>query len=331
MKAGFFPLDEQLGLTKHSWSEETIQLALGQAAEIPSYERGAASFEALTGVPMSKSALQRLVVEYGGELVEAEEEEAQAMVRIPSKEEEVVFREKVEPESETMAVSADGVMIRVRNEGWKEVKVMSVSAVNSHTSETGKEVEVELSHHSYIAGLWDAKNFTNHYWAESCRRGVEQAKQIVCVNDGALWIWAIAFICFPRRIEILDWYHALTYVWQLALARWPASSPEAQAWIETQKSLLFQGRLSSFFHNIRLLCPRGHPFPDSVSHSLAYLFRNRWRMRYAAFRQAGLPIGSGTVESAAKTVVQQRMKQAGMQWSRHGAQAKCLSKSNLVF
>jgi hypothetical protein len=44
-------------------------------------------------------------------------------------------------------------------------------------------------------------------------------------------------------------------------------------------------------------------------------------MRYRRFRQAGYPLGSGTVESACKVVVQQRMKQAGMRWSRKGAQA----------
>lgn len=330
MKVGLFPLDEQLGLTKHSWSEETIRLALRQAAEIPSYQRGAESFQDLTGVPLSKSALQRLVVEYGGKVVEEEEAEAQAMVRIPKAEDEVIFRERVEPDSETMSVSADGVMIRIRREGWKEVKVMSVSAVGEAEATKGAEAEVELSNHSYRAGLWDAKTFTNHYWAESCRRGVENAKHIVCINDGALWIWAMAFICFPWRIEILDWYHALEYVWQIALTRWPAVAPEAQAWIRMQKTALFHGDFRAFFRAVRSLYPRGTALPDAVCQSLAYLFRNRARMAYAAFRQAGFPIGSGTVESAAKTVVQQRMKQAGMQWSRDGAQAMLALRSRLL-
>lgn len=327
---GIFPLDEQLGLTRHSWSEETIRLALRQAVGIPSYQRGAESFEALTGVPLSKSALQRLVMEYGGKVVEEEEAEARAMVRIPKPEEEVIFRKPVKPDSETMAVSADGAMIRIREEGWKEVKVVSVSAVTSIEGEDEREGEVELNQHSYRAGLWDAKTFTNHYWAESCRRGVEQAKNIVCVNDGALWIWALAFICFPRRIEILDWYHALEYVWQIVLTRWPAASPQAQAWMASQKSALFQAHFRPFFHAIRILYPRGSALPEAVSHAIGYLFRNRSRMDYAAFRLAGFPVGSGTVESAAKTLVQQRLKQAGMQWSRDGAQSMLALRSRLL-
>ena len=36
-------------------------------------------------------------------------------------------------------------------------------------------------------------------------------------RDGAIWIWMMVFVCFPRRIEILDWWHMLQYVWQLVL------------------------------------------------------------------------------------------------------------------
>jgi hypothetical protein len=49
-----------------------------------------------------------------------------------------------------------------------------------------------------------------------------------------------------------------------------------------------------------------------------YFRTNAARMPYPAFRAAGLPIGSGAVESAAKHLVQQRMKRAGMRWSEAG-------------
>ncbi len=46
-----------------------------------------------------------------------------------------------------------------------------------------------------------------------------------------------------------------------------------------------------------------------------YYRNNEKRMRYTAFREAGLPIGSGIVESAHKHILQARMKQAGQRWS----------------
>ncbi len=52
-----------------------------------------------------------------------------------------------------------------------------------------------------------------------------------------------------------------------------------------------------------------------------YFRANAERMRYATYRDQGLPIGSGVVESAPKHLVQQRMKRAGMRWSELGARA----------
>jgi monomeric isocitrate dehydrogenase len=54
---------------------------------------------------------------------------------------------------------------------------------------------------------------------------------------------------------------------------------------------------------------------------LGYFTTNAPRMNYPAFHSGGLPIGSGAVESAAKHVVQVRMKRSGMRWSDSGGEA----------
>jgi hypothetical protein len=282
-------------------------------------------------VGVSKSSLQRLVGEYGERQVEKEAEAARAMSAVPAKEEEVVWREQPEPDSETMSVSSDGALIYIREEGWKEVKLVSISAVEQETDAETEEKEVTLTAHSYRAGLWDAKTFTNHHWAEACRRGLEKAKRIVCISDGAIWIWMMVFICFPRRIEILDWWHAIEYVWQIAHEIFD-DGDAAAAWVGAQKGLLRTRGLRHVFRSVRDHFPRQQNLPEAVQQALGYLVRNRHRMHYDQYRQAGLPIGSGAVESAAKTVVQARMKQAGMRWSRNGAQAmlslRCLLLSD---
>ena len=105
-----------------------LEMALRQAVELGSYQRAARNFSALTNVSISASSLQRLVLAYGTEVVRADEEEAEAMVRVPAEEEGVTWRRIPEPDSEVMVASADGVMVHLRNEGWKEAKVASVSA-----------------------------------------------------------------------------------------------------------------------------------------------------------------------------------------------------------
>ncbi len=295
------------------------------------YERAASNFSELTGVPISASSLKGMVMECGTKVVNAEAQEAEAMVRVPKDEEAVRWRQIAEPDSEVMAVSADGVMLHLRDEGWKETKVMSVSAVP--TGERGDRAAAgaqRVEKHSYRAGLWDAKTFPNHYWAERYRRGVEKAQQVVCINDGALWIGAMVCACFARRIEILDWWHMLQYVWQIAAAALGPDSSEASAWVQAQKAALAHGQLRLFFPRILRLYSNGSAPPPVVKQAGAYLWKNRRRMHYAAYRQAGFPISSGTVESTAKTLVQQRMKQAGMRWSRHGAQAMLALRARLL-
>jgi len=44
-------------------------------------------------------------------------------------------------------------------------------------------------------------------------------------------------------------------------------------------------------------------------------------MEYHAYKQACLPIGSGVVEAACKTLVSERLKQSGMRWTIRGGQA----------
>lgn len=258
------------------------------------------------------------------------EAEAKAMVEVPKKEEVIERRRVPEPDSPIMNVSSDGVMIHIIDEGWKEVKVAAISAVKSQLDEETGEIEVGLTRHSYRAGLWEAPKFANHLWAESCRRGLEKAKQVVSVNDGAPWIWAIVVMCFARCTQILDWWHAVQRLWTIAGLAFPKDPTAAATWVTAQKKLLAQSNLHQVLRNIRILFPRKQPLPEAVAKAAVYFCHNRWRMFYQEFRQAGCPIGSGTVESACKLVVQQRMKQSGMRWSRPGAQAMLALRSVLL-
>jgi hypothetical protein len=298
-------------------------------SEIP-FARAAQQFQDLTHVPMSKNSLQRLAKEYGGRLVAKQACEAQAMVQIPSKETEVVWRKQVEPASEVMNISMDGAMVNTREEGWKEVKLVTVSAVRHQLdAETGKTV-VQLNDHSYRAGLWSAVEFGKQQWAEACRRGVDNASYLSSVNDGAAWIWNIVRMCYGNCVEIIDWWHAVEKLWLIAQHRFDTESEEATQWVSAQKQHLGAGRLRTLLRHIRLLFPRGRPLPHDVRNAILYLYHNRWRMRYHLFRENGYPIGSGTVESACKIVVQQRLKQSGMRWSQLGAQAMLALRSTLL-
>jgi hypothetical protein len=50
-----------------------------------------------------------------------------------------------------------------------------------------------------------------------------------------------------------------------------------------------------------------------------YLLTNQYRMDYRSYKNQGLRIGSGPIESAQRTLLQQRMKLSGQRWKRTGA------------
>ena len=61
-----------------------------------------------------------------------------------------------------------------------------------------------------------------------------------------------------------------------------------------------------------------------------YFATNADRMRYPQFRAEGLPVGSGAIESAARHLVQQRLKRPGRGWSVPGAAAVLALRSALA-
>ena len=330
VKAGFFPLDKQLHLGDHSWSPQTVKQIVKLGTEIPSYRRAAENFAELTQVGVGKSSIAELVSTYGGRLVEIQQAQAEATVKAPAPEAVPTVRHMPKPDSEIMAVSLDGALVNIRGEGWKEVKVAAISAVETQSDAKTGDPKVRLTHHSYRAGLWEAKTFAAHQWAEGLSRGLERAKQIVSVNDGAEWIWTLVQMCWAPCVEILDWWHLLEKLWD-PTTLWFEDDPDAAAlWMSCQKQHLWNSNLRQVFRAIRHLCPRGHPLPDKVRLTIGYLFRHRHRLDYQTFRNAGFPIGSGTVESACKLVMQARMKQAGMRWSRPGAQAMLALRAVLL-
>ena len=148
--------------------------------------------------------------------------------------------------------------------------------------------------------------------------------------DAAAWIWAIVLTCYAPCIEIIDWWHALQKLWQTAGKLWANDPEQARAWVQQLEPRLWAGDVRGVLQVIRRSIPRGTPLTEPLQQLVGYLYRQRRRLRYKVFRAEGDPIGSGTTESGCKVVVQERMVQAGMRWSRPGAQAMLALRSVLL-
>ncbi len=121
---------------------------------------------------------------------------------------------------------------------------------------------------------------------------------------------------FPGAIQIVDFHHAAEKLWGVAkdLLRDDRAAAETSA--EARCAELREGRLDTLLATLKAhtgQCAK-------AAECEAYIETNRERMRYADFRAQGLQIGSGVVEAGCKTVVAVRLKQAGMHWTKDGAE-----------
>jgi hypothetical protein len=294
----------------------------------PSFEIAVSTLGRLLGVWMSKATLWR----HHGEVAERVEQrlagEEQELTEWGSDADEeracVPAQAAVE---EHASVSIDGSMIRIKGEGYREVKMVSVSKVETVPTEgAGKrakaagEGSVKLGQHSYRAVLGVKETFEPGLRAELVRRRVMDAAEITSVNDGAEWIWDLARRHISgRRVEVLDWSHAVQNLAKAATAAYGEGSAEGQAWLAERKAELWEGRVSAVGVALMRLPRRRGERGKAIRNVQGYIIQHARRMAYDRFRAEGRPIGSGTVESGVKNVVQWRMKRGGQSWGNEGA------------
>jgi hypothetical protein len=173
----------------------------------------------------------------------------------------------------------------------------------------------------YLAGREDAESFGVRLWNQLQLRNLDAGAFRLVLGDGASWIWNLVEMHLPAVPQLLDFYHAAEHLYQTAGAVW--SSSTAKNWCQRRLDQLQQGQIENFFAALKWLARRHSSEDPEVSPGrlLQYFEDNRKRLDYRWALQHRLPIGSGVVESAARHIVQQRLKQSGMRWSDTGAQA----------
>jgi hypothetical protein len=95
-----------------------------------------------------------------------------------------------------------------------------------------------------------------------------------------------------------------------------SDNDQKKQWCENQKSLLRSSDVETVIDNIN----ETNAKDVDKKKITGYYQNNKDRMRYGQYREIGCGIiGSGAIESAHRTVIQKRMKQAGQRWSKKGA------------
>jgi len=232
---------------------------------------------------------------------------------------EVLLREAPEaPASpQQLSVSTDGSFVQLTTGQWREVKSVAVGEFATEWVPGSWEAQVKTHNLSYFTRSYQARDFEQYAWSELHRRGVENAQTVVAVNDGAEWIQNFLDYNCPQAVRIIDFAHAASYVAQAGKAVWEEESEPFRGWFAAACHRLKHKPAPETIANLRLLQPKAKSDEQAaqLDGALFYLQTRLPMLDYAHFRRQGYPIGSGSVESGHKVVVQSRMKGAGMRWA----------------
>jgi len=219
-----------------------------------------------------------------------------------------------EPTEQRVVMEVDGAMVPLVGGEWTEVKTMVIGHAGE-TVEAEGERQVVVEQISSFSRLTDSESFARLSLAETSRRGVEKAKHVGLVSDGAEWIQSFGDYHRPDAVRILDFPHAAHYVGVIGQGVYGEGTPEAKQWLDDHLHRLKHHGASGVLPKLRALVHEHADVPD-LTEALAYLDKREAQMQYPSFRGQGWPIGSGVVESANKLVVEARLKGAGMHWAR---------------
>ena len=313
----FFPLDEQLGLLSGGLTPRAEETLVRLASWMP-YAPAQELLQDLVGIQVSKATARRATLHTGEAALTLDEAEVERLKQeVP----------QAPGGADQQLLSADGAMVHLVGGEWVEVKTLVMGEVTRK-----KRGEVCTQQLSTFSRLADAERFTRASLVETHRRGLEQAAAVCAVQDGAEWLQGLVDYHRADAVRILDFAHAAEYVNEIGQAVQAAGGRLPATWLEgVLHRLKHQGPARVLTH-LAWLAAR-YPSPI-IQEKLAYLHKREAHMQYPTYQQAGWPIGSGSVESANKVVVEARRVWGGhalgsAQRQSHAGAAQCGLQSAL--
>jgi len=326
---GFCPRDRALGVEGGSLSPAVTRM-VGTAAALVSFAEASELLGALAGLPVPAKQVERTAEALG---IETAEDERQQVVPAAAAE--------IAP---TMYLGLDGTGVPMRkaevdgrpgkqadgSSKTREVKLCTVWSAEGRDAE-GVPVR-DPGSVSYSAAIERAATrdtdatgsaFAQRVEREATRRGFERAPRQAVLGDGAPWIWNIAGEYFPEAIQIVDRFHAKAHLSDVAKVLYGAPSDLGDAWAKARHAELDAGQLHQIVAALaaQYRARRDPAKRAEVRKCIGYLWANRRRMRYPAFRAQGLCTSTAVVEAGCKVAIGTRLKRAGMHWTVRGANA----------
>ena len=282
----------------------------------------------------SPTAIKHMVVGTGQE-IEAEKE---------SFEQRIHQQEKTPAGTEAVAISLDGVNVLLAERGqrkgrkterpktdnscaaktaWRNAMVGSVSY---YGRENGQPKRLKSRYTARMPEpnfLTFRKQFDQEILACFDKLPVQTTKLVITDGHPALQNYIRGNVLLQDCEVLIDFYHAMEHLSLAAEAIFGKSSQAASKWFEKWRHLLLHKehsvdglhRSMKYYGNSL----RGAR-KEALRKEINYFRKRKVKMNYAYYRNKGLPVASGPVEAACKSIVKTRLCRSGMRWSRKGGQ-----------
>jgi len=226
--------------------------------------------------------------------------------------------------SGVLYILADGAALntRTKNEegsSWRENKlgeVFSTDNIHCWTDHKNKK-QHKILKREYTSYVGSADEFKKHLFSMALRNGYGKYKQTVVISDGATWIRNMVGELFPDAQQILDYYHLCENVNTFAKTLFKDDELKYKPWAQHICDSLKAGNYKAVLMELETLEKKPHGSNFSL---FGYITNNIHNIDYPKYAKNDFFIGSGAIESANKTVLQDRLKRAGMRWNTKTAQ-----------
>ncbi len=332
------PADRRLGLHDRAKASPRIQeIAALSVLRAPATE-AAEDILRLTGITMSPSTLHREARRQGERALRLRDDD-ELLTQSRRGIEQLSSGAPVVNDHTTMVIEIDAWNIRERD-NWGQTKALEKQGKDTgrwHWVYTGTVFNLDqrattqsnravISERGYVATRKGIESFRNQLYAEALRRGMSQAKTVLILADGAVWIWNIADDRFGEAKQRLDLYHAQQHLWALAGELYGRGTEEAEAWVRPYLNWLKNRKdgAQDMIESLEGLQEKLEGFTEKqtavLTREINYFRNHQHRMDYKTGKKQGEPIGSGAIESTCAQY-QRRFKLTGQFWTLEGDEA----------
>jgi hypothetical protein len=322
-RQGCFPDDERLDIVQTTYSPGVRRL-MARAGSQTQFEQAAQDLRCYAGLKIEPREIERVAEEVGRQveqwLSDQQEQLVQTKAAMPS---------PALGDDAKFYVSFDGTGVPVRKnelvgrrgkqaDGSARTREAKLGCVFTQVG-LDKEGYPQRDPDSttYVGAIESSTLFGWRMYAEALRRGLNQAKTVIALTDGARYNRTIVQTHFPEAVHIVDLFHAYEHLTAIAQVRWGQEAKAPKTW----RDLLEAGDIGRLVRQAGKQLPASAKSKKSLLKELHYFQKNAPQMHYAHYREKRFFVGSGVVEAGCRTVIGERLKQSGMRWSVRGANA----------